>query len=184
MAATGQYGEGQEQRKRPGGVAAGHAVAGQRVAQDLRAYPGKEVFGQGVAQRGAEQGAGGEDQLSPLPRDQQQHHQQGAEDQHVAEFADEGEDHRHFIERRAAVLLHQGHDPLIEGVQVGIADKQARQNQQAHAGNEHRGLAMAAQAAGGAKPDHECNAAGDDAGFRPEAFGQWQANRRARGPAR
>ncbi|MCY1179609.1 hypothetical protein D9M73_200180 [compost metagenome] len=142
------------------------------------------MFGQGVAQGGAKQGGGGEDQLAPLPCNQQQHHQQGAEDQHVAEFADEGEDHRHFIEHRAAVFLHQGHHALVEGIQMRIADKQARQNQQAHAGNEHRGLAMAAQAAGCAQPDHDCNAAGHDAGLKPEAFGQRQSNRRACGPAR
>ncbi|MNI63969.1 hypothetical protein D3C73_1193840 [compost metagenome] len=67
LPAAGQDGEGQEQCKRPGCVAAGHAVAGQRVAQYLRAHAAEKVFGQGVAQRGAEQGGGGEDQLAPLP---------------------------------------------------------------------------------------------------------------------
>ncbi|MCY1175847.1 hypothetical protein D9M73_161020 [compost metagenome] len=82
------------------------------------------------------------------------------------------------------MLLHQCHHALIERAQMRIADKQPCQNQKTHAGDEHRGIAMPAQATGCAQTDHHSNAADNNPGLEPEAFGQWQADCRARGPAR
>ena len=105
-------------------MAAGHAEAGQRVGEDFRAAPGEKQLGAGVDHCRASEGGADKHRVAPLPCQQQQASEHRAGEEHLLELTQLGDPYHHFVQPRAAMLLHQGAQALVEVIEVGIADKQ------------------------------------------------------------
>jgi len=164
-------------------VPAGHAVAGQRVAQYFRAGTGEQPFERAIGQRRAHQRTAREQGMAPLTRQEQQAGQQTSQEKLGLEVAQPGHQHHGAVNGFATVLLHQRHHALIEGLQVGPAKKHRRQCDEAEAGDQPGTMTLIAQAAVQAQADQYRQGPGDDAGIQPETFWQGQAHGRTGGPA-
>ncbi|MNJ52008.1 hypothetical protein D3C77_473260 [compost metagenome] len=165
-------------------MAAGHAVGGQGIGQHFRAGAGEQPFQAAIGQGRTDQGGTGKDRRTPLTCQQQQAGQQTTEEELGTKITHARDQYHAAIDDIAAMFLDQGHQALVEFMQIRPAEKQCGQSHQAEEGDDPGATTQAAQAAVDADPEQQRQACANQPGIQPEAFGERQAHRRASGPAR
>jgi hypothetical protein len=175
LTAPCQHPENQKEGEGCRAMAAGKAEGAQWLAQHIGPRPGESVLECGVADSGDQQGRTGKEQVAPAARQQQQGAKHCRRHQLDMKVPKSGQGADPLIQVRLALLLHQGHQPLIQCIEMRPTDDDGYQQRQAEAAAQQAGPWFFRQAGlNGQQQDH-ADTGQQHRRFGPETFRHRQA---------